>query len=204
METGGKRDERDDNRSRDNGYSFCFLKLHVKDSLRIIRDDFDDPDDQWDFGTMRHVGGQGTIGRVAPVADPIQEEVVYEVEETTGRNGSSHSGGSSTVYAHNPNGHSSSSTLTNLKTELPPVPPAQIAAVNNVNKALPTPRDSRTSEDEGTVRRMLDRRDPSYGSDDSEELRQDLERAQLSTPPPPTMLDSVVLPAIASVRGLLL
>ena len=153
---------------------------------------------------MRHVGGQGTIGRATPATAPIQEEVVYEVEQPIGRNGSSHSGGSETVYAHKVNGHSSSTTLTNVKTELPPVPPNQAPVANNVNKALPTPvqRESSTySEDEGTVRRMIERRDPSYGSDDSEELRQDLERAQLSSPLPPTMLDSVVLPAIASVSS---
>lgn len=183
VETGGKRDERDDNRSRDK------------------YDEFDDPDDQWDFGTMRHVGGQNTIGRAAPAAPPILEEVAYDVEQPTGRNGSSHSGGSSTVYANHSNGHSSSTTLTNDKTVLPPVPVAQAPAVNNVNKALPKPArtGSEISEDEGTVRRVLDRRDPSYGSDDSEELRQEMERTQISSPLPPTMLESVVLPAIASL-----
>jgi serine/threonine-protein kinase 24/25/MST4 len=164
----------------------------------------------WDFGTMRHVGGGGTVGRVAapPVAAPILEEEAYG-HQPESRNGSSHPGGNSNPYSHNANGYSSSSTLTNLKTELPPVPQSVPAHVGSTpNKALPTPTPSPTKanryaddDEEGTVRRMAERREASYGSDGSEELRLDLERATLASPVPPTMLDSVVLPAIASVRA---
>jgi hypothetical protein len=174
-------------------------------------EEFDDPDDLWDFGTMRHVGGKGTVGRVAatPVAAPILEEEAYG-HQPQPINGSSHSGGNSTPYTHHANGYSSSSTLTNLKAELPPVPHSALAHVgstpNNVNKTLPTPTPSPAKassyedDEEGTVR-MAERREASYGSDGSEELRLDLERARLASPVPPTMLESVVLPAIASVRA---
>lgn len=148
------------------------------------------------------------MGRVAvpPAGAPISEEGAYGHQEQA-RNGSAHPEGTS-PYTHNANGYSSSSTLTNIKTELPPVPhshtPGPGATSNNVNKALPTPAISseiarKYSDEEGTVRRMAERREASYGSDDSEELRLELERAQLASPLPPTMLESVVLPAIASV-----
>lgn len=179
--------------------------------ILCFREEFDDPDDLWDFGTMRHVGGGGTVGRVAapPGAAPILEEEAYG-HQPQSRNGSSHSGESSTPYTHSANGYSSSSTLTNLKADLPPVPqsapPHAVSTPNNVNKALPTPSPAKASryeddDEEGTVRRMAERRESSYGSDGSEELRLDLERARLASPVPPTMLESVVLPAIASVRA---
>jgi hypothetical protein len=125
------------------------------------------------------------------------------------------------LYAHNANGHSSSTTVIEAKEYLPPPPQKvqnnhQVASPSNVNKALPTPahvngngkRVSQSSfedDSDGTVGRTHDRdrdyhqRDASYGSTDSEELRIELERTQLGSPVPPTMLDSVVLPAIASV-----
>ncbi|PVF96088.1 Pkinase-domain-containing protein [Serendipita vermifera] len=197
-ETGGKRDDRDDDRRRRH------------------EEDFDESTDDWDFGTVRHVGDSGTIGRAVP--EPILEDDRYTPPlSQEGRNPSSSSAGSSTLYAHNANGHSSSTTVVEVKDYLPP-PPQNVqshhlvASPSNVNKALPTPTRvngkavSQFEEDnDGTVGRTHDRdrdyhsRDASYGSTDSEELRMEFERTQLGSPVPPTMLDSVVLPAIASL-----
>ncbi|KAG8748940.1 putative protein serine/threonine kinase [Serendipita sp. 396] len=192
-ETGGRKEDKEDDRSRDN------------------MDDFDDPEDMWDFGTMRHVGA--TIGRTAPVPSIEEEEPYIHVPNGRDPSSGSSSSGGSTVYAHG-NGQSSSTTLTNLKQDLPlPPPPVSGTRMNgngvgtpsgNVNKALPTPD---RIEEGGTIRRVIANRetrhhhtrDDSYGSTNSEELRREMERAQLSSPPPPTMLDSVVLPAIASL-----
>lgn len=150
------------------------------------------------------MGNQSTIGKAAPTENGISavQNVTYpgRVEPSD----SSSSGNGSTVYSHGVNGYSSSSTVVNAKQDLPPTPlQARVGAsptsptAGDVHKALPEPK---AYESDGTVRGG-GRRDPSYGSDESEEeLRADLQRAQLSSPIPPTMLDSVVIPAIGSVR----
>ncbi|CCA67732.1 related to KIC1-ser/thr protein kinase that interacts with Cdc31p [Serendipita indica DSM 11827] len=190
-ETGGRREEREDDRRRN----------HVED--------FDDPEDDWDFGTMRHVGN--TVGRAAAPPPPIREDDRYspDLPEIPGsRNPSSGSGGGSTVY-NNGNGYPSSSTIQTVKPEQG-AHAGSHPAVNgngtpsNVNKALPTPAKHGRFESEGTIRRVQerdrDRRDPSYGSDGSEELSLELERARLGSPEPEpmNMLETVMLPAIGS------
>lgn len=191
-ETGGRREEREDDRRRN----------HVED--------FDDPEDDWDFGTMRHVGN--TVGRAAAPPPPIREDDRYspDLPEIPGsRNPSSGSGGGSTVY-NNGNGYPSSSTIQTVKPEQG-AHAGSHPAVNgngtpsNVNKALPTPAKHGRFESEGTIRRVQerdrDRRDPSYGSDGSEELSLELERARLGSPEPEpmNMLETVMLPAIGSL-----
>lgn len=202
-ETGGKRDDRDDHKSRANEQWVVVNWLIIQPYV-IYRDDFEDQEDLWDFGTVRHVtGGQSTIGRAGPTENGLNNNLTYPARHEPSDSSSS-SGGGSTVYAHGVNGHSSSSTA---KLELPPTPnharsgPSPTSpTAGDVHKALPiNPRVS--SEDDGTGTVRGGRRDPSYGSDDSEEeLRAHMQRASLSSPIPPTMLDSVVLPAIASVR----
>ena len=164
---------------------------------------------------MRHVGG--TVGKAAP-APVILEEEDYPVHHAPGRNsgssGSSNSGDDSTIYGHNGNGLSSSSTITHVKRDLPAVPPQAgtypnapqagtypnaVGTPSHVNKALPLdPIKSARREDDGTVRRNH-RADGSYGSDISDELSSELDRAQIASPTLSTMLDSVILPAISSV-----
>lgn len=170
----------------------------------FFSDELDDPEDLWDFGTVRHVGGGGTVGKATP-APPILEEEDYPVHHVPNRsNGSSSSGEGSTIYGHNVNGHSSSSTITHVKNDLPPVPPQAVnppkagGTPNNVNKALPTGPVLSRYESDGTVRRNH-RSDGSYGSDDSEGLALEMERAQISSPSLGIMLDSVIIPAISSV-----
>lgn len=179
-------------------------------SYTTYRDELDDPEDLWDFGTVRHVGGSGTIGKAAAQPEILEEEdypVHHVPSQTNGSSGSSNPGEGSTIYGHNMNGYSSSSTIHQVKQDLPLVPPPSVPVIHgtpsNVNKALPVnPGRPGQHGNGGTVRRN-DRRDPSYGSEGSDELSFEFERTQLDSPTPPTMLDSVVLPAIASVCRLL-
>jgi serine/threonine-protein kinase 24/25/MST4 len=172
------------------------IRIH---SYLVYRDELDDTDDLWDFGTVRHVGKQSTIGRAGPTENGTSANVLtYPPRHEISESGSS--GDGSTVYAHGVNGYSSSSST---KLDLPPTPnharsgPSPTSpTAGNVHKALPI--NPRASEDEGTLRGG--RRDPSTGSEDSDDdLRADMQRASLSSPVAPTMLDSVVLPAIGSV-----
>jgi hypothetical protein len=154
---------------------------------------------------MRHVGGSGTVGKAAP-APVILEEEDYPVHHVPGRDsgssGSSNSGDSSTIYGHNGNGISSSSTINHVKRDLPAVPvtyPNVVGIPSNANKALPLdPIRPARPETDGTVRRNH-RADGSYGSDISDELSSELDRAHIASPTLSTMLDSVVIPAISSV-----
>jgi hypothetical protein len=154
---------------------------------------------------MRHVGG--TVGKATP-APVILEEEDYPVHHAPTRNsgssGSSNSGDDSTIYGHNGNGISSSSTITHVKRDLPAVPPQAgpypnaVGTPSNVNKALPLGPIKSVRETDGTVRRNH-RADGSYGSDISDELSSELDRAQIASPTLSTMLDSVIIPAISSV-----
>jgi serine/threonine-protein kinase 24/25/MST4 len=168
-----------------------------------------DPDDLWDFGTIRHVARPGTLGR----ATARTENGLTYPQPVSGLD---------TNYMPHQNSNgvrppsvsassiSSSSTVT-VKGDLPALP------VRN-----PTYEDQ--SADQGTVRTTPKRernREGSYdsnrsvGSDDSDrELRAEAARQQLANVhledevdadleedlDERTMLDSVVLPAIASVR----
>lgn len=161
------------------------------------------------------------MGRAPQQQPPIPENGVYDPHHQhlarmslQGRNGSSgssssSSGGDHSVYGQNGIAYvGSSSTIATVKAEAQPSgsrhPSGGAPANVNVNKTLPTsPGHSRIRQDEGTVRQH-GRRDPSYGSDDSDDvaLAQQLHEAALDDLDPelhPTMLDSVVIPAIASV-----
>ena len=74
-----------------------------------------------------------------------------------------------------------------------------------MNTTLPTPLLEGDKEIQGTVRRVvapLGRREPSYEDDEYEE--EHLQDPHLEDAMQPTMLDSVIMPAIASVRTIFL
>ncbi|KAF7307228.1 Protein kinase domain-containing protein [Mycena indigotica] len=161
-----------------------------------------DPEDLWDFGTVRHVA---TVGRSSnPVSGP---PLTWE-NNGTRRSDSSGSGGSSGSGSY----ISSNSSIT-VKGELPPLPPS--------------PAVSRRVDQQATVRHAPDLvaarashhslpREPSdeYDDDDYDDQYSDTYTARGSTTqltekmnhvqleddlPDTTMLDSVILPAIASL-----
>ena len=142
----------------------------------------------WDFGTVRHTGQTATMGRANAPPPPIAENGVYSASTSSSRS-------STTAVGHNGNGigHAGSSGST-----------GEYGSAS-VNKTLPRPSLEGDREIQGTVRRVvapLGRREPSYEDDEfDEELQEEqLQDPHLEDVMPPTMLDSVIMPAIASVR----
>ncbi|KAI0931615.1 hypothetical protein AcV7_010351 [Taiwanofungus camphoratus] len=159
-----------------------------------------DPEDLWDFGTVRHAN---TVGRAQP--NPIQVSgppLTWEINGTTRSDDSSTSNSSSTFTSRRDISRSSQPNSVNSKAELPPLPPS----------APPTPKKYdqqatiRNANVSGVTRQPSDEYDDDYedpevdgfagqGSTETHRIPVDDEL------PDTTMLDSVVLPAIASVRN---
>jgi serine/threonine-protein kinase 24/25/MST4 len=148
------------------------------------RDYEEDPDDMWDFGTVRHTGQTATMGRANAPPSPIAENGVLEYAAST-----TSSRSSTTVVMHNGNGMAHGGSRGSGESESA-----------DVNKTLPRASLEGEREIQGTVRRAaapLGRREPSYEEDEEdEEQPQD---ATVDNPMHPSMLESVIMPAIASV-----
>ncbi|KAI0778813.1 Pkinase-domain-containing protein [Trametes elegans] len=148
-----------------------------------------DPEDLWDFGTVRHAG---TVGRAQP--NPVQVSGPPLTWEMNGRTPSEDSSNSSSTFTAGRRGVSDTSsvataTSVNNKGELPPLPPS-------------APPSQKRFDQQATIRHGVSglSREPSdeddydngdYSGANHRELDDDL--------PDTTMLDSVVLPAIASM-----
>ena len=140
----------------------------------------------WDFGTVRHTGQTATMGRANAPPSPIAENGAYTSSTTSSRS-------STTAVGHNGNGIGHDGTGSSSSSESA-----------DVNKTLPRPSLSGDRESQGTVRRVaapLGRREPSYEDDEYDDEEQ-LQEPHLEDAMHPTMLDSVIMPAIASVRTL--
>ena len=139
----------------------------------------------WDFGTVRHTGQTATMGRANAPPPPIAENGAYSTSTASSRS-------STTVVGHNGNGVEHSGTSR--------------SGLADVNKTLPRPSLEGEGETHGTVRRVaapLGRREPSDEEDEYEDEDQ-LPDPHLEDAMHPSMLDSVIMPAIASVRTLFL
>lgn len=178
-----------------------------------------DMEDLWDFGTVRH-GGR-TIGKNSiKVSGP---PLTWENDDLPRRRGSDESDGS--VRARQTNASFSTSSSTTAKRDLPPLPPP--AAPSSPSKQRPTQDTVRHAPEnanhnqgqpiatdyavpEGNHRPV--QREPSEEYEDYDDqyvdtysaktgaLHQKMAAVQLEEDlPDTTMLDSVVLPAIASV-----
>lgn len=151
-----------------------------------------EPDDLWDFGTVRNAA---TVGRGH--ANPVQVSgppLTWENNGTTRSDDSGSSGGS--AYSRRDVSHlsnTSAASSVTAKGELPPIP--------QVAPGTPTPK---KFDQQATIRTGGGlSREPSDEYDDDYEDPVTDPRAQ-NVPvddelPDTTMLDSVVLPAIASV-----
>jgi hypothetical protein len=141
----------------------------------------------WDFGTVRHLGQTATMGRANGPPPPIAENGVYSTSTASSRS-------STTVVGHNGNGigHGESRGSSG-------------SGSADVDKTLPRASLEGDRESQGTVRRAaapLGRREPSYEDDEFEE--EQLPDPHVGDAMHPMMLDSVIMPAIASVSTLLL
>lgn len=122
------------------------------------------------------------MGRANAPPPPIAENGSYSPSTTSSRS-------STTAVGHNGNGNGHSGASTSGSTD--------------VNKTLPRPSLEGERETHGTVRRVaapLGRREPSYEEDEYD----DEGHLPLEDSMHPSMLDSVIMPAITSVRPLFL
>lgn len=168
-----------------------------------------DPEDLWDFGTVRNAAARpGTIGRANPNPMPVSgPPLTWEYNGDSVRSTDSGSSGSSQANININGGRrggssgsdsntSISSSITAKGDQLPPIPQGQVPGRYDhqatVRHGLPGDKGSKSSSGGGTGsgqrREAVDEYDD-YADDRVPE--DDLADT--------TMLDSVVLPAIASV-----
>ncbi|RPD64687.1 Pkinase-domain-containing protein [Lentinus tigrinus ALCF2SS1-7] len=144
-----------------------------------------DPEDLWDFGTVRKAG---TVGRAVP--NPIQVSGPPLTWENNGTTRSDDSSNSGSTYSGRRGGSDSSSIATtiNAKGDLPPLPTAP-------------PPPSKKYDQQATIRHGNGlAREPSDEDDYGSEYVSQNHRGEVDDDlPDTTMLDSVVLPAIASL-----
>ncbi|KAG7099959.1 hypothetical protein E1B28_001752 [Marasmius oreades] len=167
-----------------------------------------DPEDLWDFGTVRHASRPATIGRNQ---NPIQVSgppLTWENNGTQRSDVSSNSSGSSL------RGRNSTSSSITAKGDLPPLP-SDARGSRRSDQATVRHMAPAVAAANSSVSRMSQRtaqREPSddyedygdqYGNEKyqrEDELEDRMRRTQLDEDvPDTTMLDSVILPAIASL-----
>ncbi|KAH7875581.1 kinase-like domain-containing protein [Lentinula edodes] len=179
-----------------------------------------DPEDLWDFGTVRHVNDRGTVGRSHNPVQVSGPPLTWENNGTHSYDSSSSSGGSSfrrdSSYSHksNASSHGSSVTMTpNNKDQQATVrhmPPAA-GATTTAAAVASTPRSGNSRV---VHREASDEYDDDFTYEDDEGyaggyrqsdeiLEEKISRTHLTDDevevPDTTMLDSVILPAIASL-----
>jgi serine/threonine-protein kinase 24/25/MST4 len=159
----------------------------------VSRSTATDPEDLWDFGTVRSTARPGTIGRASTV-QVSGPPLTWDYNKTTRSRGSSGSG-ASIAGANGPRRVPSTETeaVTSPTTARPPglqpLPSSERGSSRRIDQQA-TVRHGVVGINEGNGVR----REPSDEFDDFED------RLPEDDLPDTTMLDSVVLPAIASVR----
>ena len=156
-----------------------------------------DPEDLWDFGTVRNTARPGTIGRASNV-QVSGPPLTWDYNKTSRSRGSSGSGAS--IAGPNVPGKVPSTetdaiapSTTPRPSGLQPLPASERGSTRRIDQQA-TVRHGIVGSNEGNGIR----REP---SDEYDDLEDHLPEDDL---PDTTMLDSVVLPAIASVRRLAL
>ena len=185
---------------------------HTNTCTLHFRSSSGDPEDLWDFGTVRHASRPTTIGRSQ---NPIQVSgppLTWENNGTARSDGSSNSSTTRRGTGSRASFSKQSSSMAG-KGELPPLPPPalpppeldQQATVRHLPAGGAGSVGSRSSQ--RTVQRepsdeyeVYDDQYPEPYPSHDEVLQQTLGQVQLEDDlPDTTMLDSVILPAIASV-----
>jgi serine/threonine-protein kinase 24/25/MST4 len=163
----------------------------------VTRSTATDPEDLWDFGTVRSTARPGTIGRASSV-QVSGPPLTWDYNKTSRSRGSSGSGAS--IASPNVPGKVPSTetdaiapSTTPRPAGLQPLPASERGSTRRIDQQA-TVRHGVVSGNEGNGVR----REPSDEYDDLED------RLPEDDLPDTTMLDSVVLPAIASVRRLAL
>jgi serine/threonine-protein kinase 24/25/MST4 len=172
----------------------------------ISRQGNSDPEDLWDFGTVRHVGGPSTVGRSQSNVPAQDDRLTWSGTRRSNMSSNTSANTSSTLTATPaPKRGSTDATLTSsiaAKGDLPPVPvqtPKKHDNEATVKNSLPN------GAPDGKPRSTI-QREP---SDEYEDYDDDFRGPDGVPPiseelPDTTILDSVVLPALASVSDLYL
>lgn len=174
-------------------WDIFFLRYITANDL-LFRSTATDPEDLWDFGTVKTTARPGTIGRASGLQVP-GPPLTWDYNNTSRSRGSSGSGGSIASTNEPRRGPSeetdlTSSSITVQAGRLPPLsPPSDRSTPRRLHQQA-TVRHGAVGSNEGNGMR----REPSDEYDDLEDHIPDDDL------PDTTMLDSVVLPAIASVR----
>ncbi|KAF9566933.1 Pkinase-domain-containing protein [Agrocybe pediades] len=177
----------------------------VENEVDVDLQDNGDPEDLWDFGTVRHGGRPGTVGRsqnsIRVPGPPLTWENTSAQHEEPPPS-PSRRGPVSTPAAS----YSSSSITT--KGELPPLPPSAGSSRFEQSTVRHMPPPARQSPPMVVEQHLTDEYDDyedqyedTYSSAKAGMLHQKLHDIHLEEDilPDTTMLDSVVLPAIASL-----
>lgn len=196
--------------------SDLYVLTHTCDSLRLswsTRPANGDPEDLWDFGTVRHSSRPATVGRSQNHVQVSGPPLTWENNGTTRSDDSA----GSTHRGFGSSGSSKYASSISTKGDLPPLPPSVPAAPatpkgfdqSTVRHMPPeTVNETTSSSNQRTVQR-----EPSDEYEDyddqyldtfpgrAEVVQLKMEQVQLDDEdvPDTTMLDSVILPAIASV-----
>ena len=187
-EGGERAEEETHDRPEDQSVIFCILSFHCSSSFRSA---MTDPEDLWDFGTVRTVARPGTIGRASGV-QASGPPLTWDYNGTTRSRGSSGSG-ASIASANGSRRDPSAETDTTLAPSITAKPDRLAPS----DRGTPRKLDQQATVRHGVVGSYEGngvRREP---SDEYDDLEDHLPEDDL---PDTTMLDSVVLPAIASVR----
>ena len=164
----------------------------------IYRSTTPDPEDLWDFGTVRTTGRPGTIGR-ASGAQTSGPPLTWDYNNNTPRSRGSSGSGASIASTNGPRRGPSTETNTTttssitVKAERLPSLPSSDRADRGPSRRI----DQQATVRHGVVGSAEGNGVPREPSDEYDDLEDHLPEDDL---PDTTMLDSVVLPAIASVR----
>ena len=166
--------------------------------LRFSRQDNGDLEDLWDFGTVRHGGRPNTIGRNQNSVRVSGPPLTWENGDNTNY-GREHSQSPTRVNS------STYSASVTAKGELPPLPsPGASRFEQSTVRHAPLPAEkSPVTEQHGDAYEDYDDQFvDTYSSAKGGMIQQKMQDMHLDDDlPDTTMLDSVVLPAIASVSG---
>jgi len=151
-----------------------------------------DPEDLWDFGTVKSTARPGTIGRASSVLPTSGPQLTWDYNNNTPRSRGSSGSGASIAGTNGPrrgpSTETDSSGTSSITVKADRFPSADRGSSRRIDQQA-TVRHGVVSSTEGNGVR----REP---SDDYDDLEDHLPEDDL---PDTTMLDSVVLPAIASL-----
>jgi serine/threonine-protein kinase 24/25/MST4 len=160
----------------------------------VLRSTATDPEDLWDFGTVRTTARPGTIGRASGV-QASGPTLTWDYNNNTTRSRGSSGSGASIAGTNGPRRGPSAesdtvaSSITVQADRLPPLSPSDRSTPRRLHQQA-TVRHGAVGSNEGNGLRR-------ESSDEYDDLENHIPEDDL---PDTTMLDSVVLPAIASVR----